>query len=58
MKQGVRRVGYVGVQVTECQSHGKTQGSELIAIFERIKKASDNEAGKIFAKEVLTMQAQ
>jgi hypothetical protein len=58
MGQGVKRVGYVGVQVIEYQPHGIKQGSELIAIFERIKKASDNEAGKIFAQEVLTTQAQ
>ncbi|KAI0307055.1 hypothetical protein B0F90DRAFT_1807754 [Multifurca ochricompacta] len=34
----------------------KGWGSELQAIFERIRKASDNEAGKIFANEVLPMQ--
>ncbi len=30
----------------------------MSGMFERIKKASDNEAGKIFASEVLPMQAR
>ncbi|KAI9467128.1 hypothetical protein BJY52DRAFT_1423860 [Lactarius psammicola] len=36
----------------------KGWGAELSAVFERIKKASDNEGGKIFANEVLPMQAR
>ena len=30
----------------------------MSAMFDRIKKANDNEAGKIFANEVLSMQAR
>lgn len=33
----------------------KGWGSEMSAMFDRIKKATDNEAGKIFASEVLPM---
>ena len=33
----------------------KNKGSEMSTMFEKIKKANDNEAGKIFANEVLPM---
>ncbi|KAH9077054.1 hypothetical protein EDB83DRAFT_2504335 [Lactarius deliciosus] len=36
----------------------KGWGSELSVVFEKIKKASDIEAGKIFANEVLPLQAR
>jgi hypothetical protein len=55
MRQGVKRAGYVGVHVTERRPHVQKQGPEMQAIFDRIKKAGDNEAGKIFAKEILPM---
>jgi len=57
-KRGDKRAGYVGVRVIELHPHGaKNKGPEMTVIFDRIKKASDNEAGKIFASEVLPRQA-
>ena len=54
-----KRAGYVSFRAIELPSHGaNNKGSEMSAMFDRIKKASDNEAGKIFANEVLPLQVR
>ena len=55
MRPGVKKAGYVGVQVKNANLTVRKQGPEMQTTFDKIKKANDNEAGKIFAKEILPM---
>jgi len=55
MRQEVKGAGYVGVRITECGPHGAEQSPEMQTTFDKIRKVGDNEAGKLFAKEVLPM---
>jgi hypothetical protein len=55
MRQEVKGVGYVGVQITECGPYDAEQSPEMQTTFDKIRKVGDNEAGKLFAKEVLPM---
>jgi len=54
-RQEDKRAGYVRSLCKNAILTVKKQGPELQAIFDRIRKASDIEAGKMFGNEVLPM---